>query len=198
MKVWEVTETQLIECAEGIGVKLHELRTEGRALRFTLRPTGQKIDGDHKYQRTSASGFHPDRRVHAVCWHGHRDFMLAVFERNPAARIKTMWSDYKGRDDFLENYEMTGYKQVGAAFAPMQAREVCNCANGGWLIDLSLRHDVHAYQIKQSTFLGCPFYIMDTSHYRADGTCKCDDPAEQERMIREWEYTREDFEKAGV
>lgn len=193
MKIWGLTEAQLEQCATEIGVKLYEARVEGRAIRCRILPTGEKIEGDYKYQRTSASGWHADRRVHAVCWHGYRDFMLAVFEVNPDARIKTMMADYRGKDDFLSKYEETGYRNVGSMMYPMQAREVCNCANGNWLIDLSTNQYSSQYQIKQSTIQGCRFYIFDPSHYRADGTCKCDDPAEQTRMIAEWGYAKEDF-----
>jgi hypothetical protein len=49
--------------------------------------------------------------------------------------------------------------------------------------------------MKQSDIRACPFVIIDPAHYRPDGSCKCNDPAEQERMIREWDYTREDFER---
>jgi hypothetical protein len=47
--------------------------------------------------------------------------------------------------------------------------------------------------IPQNAMLACPHAIMDPSHYRSDNSCKCDDPAERERMIREWEYSEEDF-----
>ena len=39
----------------------------------------------------------------------------------------------------------------------------------------------------------CKFFIMVGEHYREDGSCKCDDPTERAMMIREWEYTEEDF-----
>jgi hypothetical protein len=46
-----------------------------------------------------------------------------------------------------------------------------------------------------SDILRCPHVIMLPEHYRADGTCKCDDPAERRRM-RSWGYHAKDF--AGV
>jgi hypothetical protein len=49
--------------------------------------------------------------------------------------------------------------------------------------------------IKQSDIQKCPHIIMDPSHYRDDGTCKCDDPAEQKKMIKEWEYKKKDFKR---
>ena len=47
--------------------------------------------------------------------------------------------------------------------------------------------------IKPSAIKACPYVIMVAEHYRADGSCKCDDPQEQAMMIREWGYTEADF-----
>ena len=55
-------------------------------------------------------------------------------------------------------------------------------------IQRGLRYDFH-----QSDMRKCPHYILVEQHYRADGTCKCDDPVEQARMIKDWGYTKEDF-----
>ena len=51
----------------------------------------------------------------------------------------------------------------------------------------------NARLIKQSDISRCPHVIMVPSHYRDDGSCKCDDPEEQAMMIREWGYSEEDF-----
>lgn len=47
--------------------------------------------------------------------------------------------------------------------------------------------------LKQSDIMKCPHVIMLPSHYREDGTCKCDDPEERKMMIAEWDYTEDDF-----
>lgn len=52
--------------------------------------------------------------------------------------------------------------------------------------------------ILQSQILKCPFVIMDPDHYRPDGTCKCNCAEERRRMMSEWDYTIEDFQRAGV
>jgi hypothetical protein len=44
----------------------------------------------------------------------------------------------------------------------------------------------------------CPFVIMAPEHYRSDGTCKCNCAVERARMIREWDYTLEDFQREGL
>ena len=63
---------------------------------------------------------------------------------------------------------------------------------GGKLVEKNVR------VISQSSIGSCPFVIMVADHYREDGTCKCDDHDEQEMMINEWGYTREDFVKNGL
>jgi len=40
--------------------------------------------------------------------------------------------------------------------------------------------------LKQSSILKCPHYIMMPEHYRADESCRCDDPAHTE--MAEWGY----------
>jgi len=190
MKVWGVNETQLQICADEVGVAIFNLRKDGRALRFGIRPTGERIDGDYKYQRV---GHRNERRVFAVCWHGHRDFMRAAFRINPEARILTMWADYKNSEVFEDIFPDTAYKNVGSMMYPATADSVCKCHTGSWLIDLSNNMNISQYQVKQSTFASCPHVIMDISHFRADGTCKCDDPEHQEFMIAEWGYSKSDF-----
>lgn len=51
--------------------------------------------------------------------------------------------------------------------------------------------------IRQSDIAKCPFTIFDQSHYRADGSCKCDDLEHRKMMISEWGYTEEDFNSKG-
>lgn len=35
-----------------------------------------------------------------MCWHGHRDFMRALYRLAPDARIKTALADYRDAEDF--------------------------------------------------------------------------------------------------
>lgn len=53
-------------------------------------------------------------------------------------------------------------------------------------------------QIKHSDIRSCPFFILVADHYGPDGTCECRTPEGRQRMIREWEYTAEDFVEKGV
>ena len=145
----------------------------------------------YKYQRTSASGFHEGRRVHAVCWHGYRDFMREVFKRDPDSRILTAKADYRNAADFEAKYGNTGWQNVGSMMFPMFYKDACVCDRN--YFGVSVNEDSYAINVPQDMLKSCPFVIFDPTHYRADGTCKCNDPVEQERMIREWGYSQEDF-----
>jgi hypothetical protein len=200
MKVWTtLTPAEIRECAAEVGVQIHgdSITKVGRAWNFRLGLlSGVKRDKDHKYQRTSASGFNADRRVNAVCWHGHRDFMRALFRRDRDARIKSYFSDYKGSDDFEATFPETGYRNVGSMMYPMQMREVCNCALGDWDVELDDRYgspNGFTTTMQQSDIRACKFVIFMPTHYRPDGSCKCDNAEHREMMIREWEYSPADF-----
>ena len=58
---------------------------------------------------------------------------------------------------------------------------------------MNKRNSPRVTLIKQSDILKCPFCIVDMSHYRDDGSCKCDDPEHRKHMILNWEYTEKDF-----
>ena len=137
MTVWTtLSPADLRQCASDIGVILTDRGSEtreipmvGRAYSFTLRPDSKQARdeyGNLPYQRRSASVFR-ERRVHAVCWHGHRDFMREIFHRDPDARIKTSWADYRGKESFEDRFPATAYRNVGAPIYPQYASEVCYC-----------------------------------------------------------------------
>jgi hypothetical protein len=124
--------------------------------------------------------------------------MRAIYRRDPEARIKSAFADYRGSEDFEQKFPSTGDRNVGPPIDPIAMRHVCACSHSGYPVNLSDSPDGGSYRVKQSTIGKCPHLIFDLSHYRTDGTCKCNDPDEQARMIREWGYTRADFDRLGV
>lgn len=48
-----------------------------------------------------------ERRINAVCWHGHREWMLQVFRLVPEATIATTLVTYRGVRDFQTRHEST-------------------------------------------------------------------------------------------
>jgi hypothetical protein len=53
-------------------------------------------------------------------------------------------------------------------------------------------------EIAHAAIQACPFTILTPDHYRADGSCQCDDPDHRAKMIAEWGYTQADFERKAV
>ncbi len=47
--------------------------------------------------------------------------------------------------------------------------------------------------LDRSDIIACPHTIFMPTHYRPNGSCKCDDPDERAMMIREWGYEASDF-----
>jgi hypothetical protein len=71
------------------------------------------------------------RRVHAVCWHGFRDFFRAVYLREPNARFATAYDTWKGSEDFEARFLETGYRNIGSQMCPVSAAEACRCPESG-------------------------------------------------------------------
>jgi hypothetical protein len=61
------------------------------------------------------------------------------------------------------------------------------------LSDADMLRTAPVTTMRQSDILKCKFAILIPSHYRPDGTCLCNDKAHREMMVREWEYSAEDF-----
>ena len=141
MQVKGLTEQQLRDAATEVGVDLdmdlirpeHWSRVKVLPLvTVDLRtPSGYRKKGeagDTKYQRESWSS---GASVHAVCWHGFRDFFRACFKRNPDALFKTAMATWCGSDDFERRYQDTGMKDVGSMMQPALACDVCRCPERG-------------------------------------------------------------------
>lgn len=135
-----------IEAAAGeVGVRFAEgMRPVGRGWRFRLAPVGKL--GERKYQKLSASPFGPERRVNAVCWHGQRDFMAALFRRLPNVRIRTAITTWKDARDFLARFEDTAYINVGAPIAPRAMAEVCEC--GTYSLSSSYTYNLESFLLE--------------------------------------------------
>ena len=105
MKVWGVARTEDLEDAAGRAlVKIHNLRNDGTAFNFTIRRRTQLWTRLGEVKDHDGS-----QRVipEAVCWHGHYEFMLELFDAHPDARIRTSMADYRGREDFLKKAQGT-------------------------------------------------------------------------------------------
>ena len=66
-------------------------RDAGPGSKISIRGNGRKYHGP------------------SVCWHAHRDFIRAVFDINPTARVKTAFADYRSKEDFEAKCDSTKY-----------------------------------------------------------------------------------------
>ena len=89
--------------------------------------------GDAPYQRISKSYYMNERRTHAVCWHGFRDFFRACFALAPNAKFRTAIATWNGSDDFENRFRNTGFANVGSIMCPVRAIDVCRCPERGTL-----------------------------------------------------------------
>jgi hypothetical protein len=198
MKVWTtLNPEQIREVAREVGVRIHNdnpwnqggISKDGRAWNFRLAldsSVPKRGNAGYKYQRTSQSGFREGRKVAAVCWHGHRDFMRAVFRRDPNARFKTAIADWKGSEDFEQRFAQTAFNNVGSMMYPMFAKDCCTCSHGEWDVDDSPGGN-YIVNMENDMIRRCDHYIFNPSHFRADGTCKCD--VKEYPEMAEWGYT---------
>lgn len=118
MKVWNADESQIREAIAEAGLKVYGewsdyghgngIVREGRALRFRLGlDTTQPRHNPGNFLPYQRRSTYSGRKVAAVCWHGHRDFMRALYRLAPDARIKTALADYHGAEDFERQFRST-------------------------------------------------------------------------------------------
>lgn len=81
--------------------------------------------GDSKYQRESVGYGTAGRRVHAVCWHGFRDYFRKVYASTPDARFRTSIDTWRGAADFEARFQESGYRNIGPPIAPVQMVDAC-------------------------------------------------------------------------
>lgn len=128
-----VTLDEVRKAALAIGADLRfDTRQKGNTVQFTLRPE------NGKWQRRSASMFGNDRKVAAVCWHGHREFFRELFKRVPTAKVQTRATREfpKGErwytaENFEQVYRATD-TNIGSMMAPVRYSQACYCEEGGF------------------------------------------------------------------
>ncbi len=116
-----------------IGVCVEVNQMYSRTFRVKVSPDRnlKDVDGNSPYQRESGNQFNFGHKVHAVCWHGFRDFFRACFIKQKDLIFKTMFDTWNGSDDFESRYRESGSKNVGSIMYPIQACKVCRCPDSG-------------------------------------------------------------------
>lgn len=72
----------------------------------------------------------------AVCWHGHRDFLRALYRRVPDAKVRTAFITYQNAEHFEARYRSTYDGPPASARGSFAGhvrpyRDACTCDEGG-------------------------------------------------------------------
>ena len=68
------------------------------------------------------------KKVHAVCWHGYRDFLIELYNiSGNNFRVVTAQATYNNKDDFYSKYPSTGQNNIGSMVDPLNYEDACNC-----------------------------------------------------------------------
>ena len=94
-------------------------------------------------------------KVSAICWHGFRDFMIAMYELDSNLRFVTAKATYKNKDDFYIKFPDTAYDNIGSLMNPINFGDACLC-------DVPNSVSVSANEIKDH-----PTYRMDPAYWIA-------------------------------
>jgi hypothetical protein len=122
-----------LEATAGLmGLQLHEFdelephkrgaQKGKRRFKFLLRPISGHPEGE-KRRLVRESFYGRPRRVWAVSWQGHWDFMVACFRMDESAQIRTSLATYDGMHGFYQNAPATGDRNIGSMMMPLAYRE---------------------------------------------------------------------------
>lgn len=109
-------------------VTISNPRSHGSGYRFRLVPTSRRGYKDNYWQRMNHDF---TRKVSAVCWHGHKEFMRAILRMHPGAVIITSTIRYNGLKEFLENHRASFDRNIGSSYCPRAYGTACTCDPGG-------------------------------------------------------------------
>lgn len=114
------------------------------------------------HRRTASYGWgNSERRVSAVCWHGHYAFMRYLFALRPDARIKSAVADYRGLTDFLRSAGDTAHRNIGSSMYPLSMAEACFCSDYGnnYMDDVDHDADAWALDYLESLITAAPMSV---------------------------------------
>ena len=134
-----VSPEDLQTAAASINVTVYNLRSANNARSrwlFTLRPIQPNRKPYREYGRYYRRGFHNDRTIAAVCWHGHRDFFRALFALAPDCKVQTRHTrqftaagcTWYTRQNFEQTFRYSD-TNIGSQMQPMLYSDACWCGD---------------------------------------------------------------------
>lgn len=127
MKVRGISLAECERIAGTMGLRLERPQQISKnTISFGIRRVS-KFSAYQKYGMSRKNDGTPRIAGSAVCWHGHFDFLHALFQHAPDAVVITTLATYRGQQDFLAGCNMTYYCNVGTPYRPQIAGEMCEC-----------------------------------------------------------------------
>jgi hypothetical protein len=125
MKIYTKLSLGALEAIAGdMGITLYSVSDEGRRTRgkhagqnfysLTLRPVTDK----YRLVRADPYAKKGYRKVWAVSWQGHWDFMENLFRMDEGAFIQTAIAKYDGLEGFYREAPQTGERNIGSMMEP--------------------------------------------------------------------------------
>lgn len=124
MLTYGFTQEMIERAAQRANVRLVDFRPAGHdragrpKFRFRLGLVGER------WRRLNHRG---DRKVAAVCWHGHKAFFDLLFEQGRDGRVVTAHADYDGYARYKRDFGATGDTNIGSIMQPTLYRYACEC-----------------------------------------------------------------------
>ena len=143
----------IVKSANDLGIKANVIWNSSNCFNVKLNRSN-----NDKYQRTGfqySENLQRYNKVSAICWHGFRDFMIAMYELDSNLRFVTAKATYKNKDDFYIKFPDTAYKNIGSLMNPINFGNACLC-------DVPNSVSVSANEIKDH-----PTYRMDPAYWIA-------------------------------
>ena len=115
----------IVKSANDLGIKANVIYNSSNCFNVKLNRSN-----NDKYQRTGhmySSLLQRYNKVSAICWHGFRDFMIAMYELDSNLRFVTAKATYKNKDDFYIKFPDTAYKNIGSYNEPLNFGDACLC-----------------------------------------------------------------------
>jgi hypothetical protein len=92
---------------------------------WRLRLGVENLDGlGHRRQ---SRWVRKEKAIRSACYHAYRDFLYAIFERAPRARVVTSLAVYEGPAHFEATHWRISRLNVGSFFEPVRLEDCCDC-----------------------------------------------------------------------
>ena len=115
----------IVKSANDLGIEANVIWNSSNCFNVKLN----RSDND-RYQRTGfmySENLKRYNKVSAICWHGFRDFITAMYELDSNLRFVTAKATYKNKDDFYIKFPDTAYKNIGSQMNPINYADACLC-----------------------------------------------------------------------